>query len=390
MDGDIRQLWQLNKYIWMCLAFVLLYLPVAQAQGSITAPAWVAWTIFGLGLADGAARTYWAYRRGGALPLGWAWFFTYLDLLIISLAVGITGGIQSDLWLLYFVVMIYESLYAAPLTKRLMNVSVCAAYLLATLPDQVSLASPLPPAVYARILATRLFFVVIVSALARRISANALARHRELTLLREQMAAAEERARIAREIHDGLGHALVSSILRLELCARLIGRAPTEAESLLKEEIPALRAAWNEGRDLAFHLRPWEMDASREGGIAESLRRHLGRFAERTGLSVDFQAEAEDWQLRPEAAFGLARIVQEALTNAAKHAQCSAIAVRLIRSSGSLVCTVRDNGKGFAMESAPAGVGLLTMRERAEALGGALRVESAPDSGTTLTVTLPV
>jgi signal transduction histidine kinase len=277
MDGDLRQLWQLNKYIWMCLAFVLFYLPVAQAQGSITSPAWVAWLVFGLGLADGAARTYWAYRRGGTLPLGWAWFFTYLDLLIISLAVGITGGIQSDLWLLYFVVMIYESLYAAPLTKRLMNASVCAAYLLATLPDQVSLASSLPPAVYARILATRLFFVVIVSALARRISANALARHRELTLLREQMAVAEERA----------------------------------------------------------------------------------------------------------------RIVQEALTNAAKHAQCSAIEVRLTRSSGSLVCTVRDDGRGFARESAPAGVGLLTMRERAEALGGTLRVESAPGSGTTITVSLP-
>src|SRR5581483_8493298 len=267
MDSDLRQLWQLNKYLWMCLAFVLLYLPVAQAQGIVTAPACFAWLVFGLGLADGAARTYWGYRRGGALPVGWAWGFTYLDLLLISLAVSITGGLQSDLWLLYFVVMIYESLYAAPLTKRLMDLSVCAAYLLATLPHQPALALSLPPAVYARILATRLFFLVIVSALARRISANALARHQELMLLREQMAAAEERARIAREIHDGLGHALVSSILRLELCARLIGRAPAEAEALLKEEIPALRAAWNEGRDLAFHLRPWEMDASREGGI---------------------------------------------------------------------------------------------------------------------------
>jgi signal transduction histidine kinase len=390
MDSDLRQLWQLNKYLWMCLAFMLLYLPVAQAQGILTAPAWFAWLVFGLGLADGAARTYWAYRRGGTLPVGWAWAFTYLDLLLISLAVGITGGLQSDLWLLYFVVMIYESLYATPLTKRLMNVSVCVSYLLATLPHQTALASSLPPAVYARILATRLFFVVIVSALARRISANALARHQELMLLREQMATAEERARIAREIHDGLGHALVSSILRLELCARLIGRAPAEAEALLKEEIPALRAAWNEGRDLAFHLRPWEMDASREGGIIESLRRHLGRFAERTGLSVDLQAEAGNWKLRPEAAFGLARIVQEALTNAAKHAQGSAITVRLARNAGSLVCTVRDNGRGFAVGNAPVGVGLLTMRERAEALGGTLRIESAPDAGTTITVTLPM
>jgi signal transduction histidine kinase len=132
------------------------------------------------------------------------------------------------------------------------------------------------------------------------------------------------------------------------------------------------------------------MDASREGGIIESLRRHLGRFAERTGLSVDLQAEAGNWKLRPEAAFGLARIVQEALTNAAKHAQGSAITVRLARNAGSLVCTVRDNGRGFAVGNAPVGVGLLTMRERAEALGGTLRIESAPDAGTTITVTLPM
>jgi signal transduction histidine kinase len=386
MDNNRRrELWQVNKYPWMCLAFLLIYLPIAAAQHVFTAPIGAAWGVFGLALVDVASRTVIAYRHDGHLSTYWSWFYTYLDIVLITIAVAITGGIQSDLWLLYFVLMIFESLYVTALIKRLMDLNVTAAYLLATLPQQLHAASALPADVYGRIFATRLFFLITVSALGRRLSANAEARNRELLLLREQMAVAEERARIAREVHDSLGHALVSSILRLELCSRLISREPAEAEAILKAEVPALRAAWNEGRDLAFHLRPWEMDAAGEGGLADTFRRHIGRFAERTGLSVNLSIEGTDWRLRPEVAFGLTRIVQEALTNAARHAQPSVIEVRLARSAqGEIQCTIRDDGKGFDTAVGQTGVGLLAMRERAEALGGTLEVTSAPGAGTTV------
>ncbi|SRR5579884_151435 len=391
MDARTRQLWQINKYLWMSLAFVLIYLPIAQQQHLLRVPVWAAWVLFGLALADGGGRTYLAYRRGGNLTDSWAWFFTYLDIALISASIGVTGGIESDLWLLYFVVMTFESLFATPQAKHRIDVTIIAAYLLAALPYQLVSPPPaIPTLVFVRIMASRLFFLVVVGALGRRISANAAARNQELLLLREQMATGEERARIAREIHDGLGHALVSSILRLELCARLIPKAPEEAQTILKEEIPALRAAWNEGRDLAFHLRPWEMDAAREDGLVDTLRRHIGRFAERTGLAVDLKVEGEDWRLRPEAAFGLMRIVQEALTNAAKHALPSVIEITLARAPrGSLTCVIRDDGKGFDVGAQHIGVGLLAMRERAEALGGELAITSALDAGTTITVTLP-
>jgi signal transduction histidine kinase len=267
---------------------------------------------------------------------------------------------------------------------------VSVAYLLATLPYQNSQTPPpIPHADYWRIFITRLFFLILVSALARRISANVAARNREIALLHEQKMLADDRARIAREIHDGLGHAMVSSILRLELCSRLIRKAPEEAEAILKEEVPALRAAWNEGRDLAFHLRPWEVtNAGSE--LVETLRRHIGRFAERTGLVVELKAEEAAGRLRPHAAFGLTRIVQEALTNAAKHAEATTIEVTLAPlPSGGVTCTIRDNGKGFAADAEPSGLGLATMRDRAEALGGTLRVHSAPGSGTEIVVTLP-
>jgi signal transduction histidine kinase len=391
MDSNRRrELWQINKYLWMCMAFVLVYLLIATAQHLFTAPLWVAWSVFGLAVADGGSRTLLAYRRGGTLPDSLSWAYTFLDLALISAAIGITGGLGSDLWLLYFVVMIFESLYAAPLSKRLMDGSVSAAYLLATLPHQLHAAPPLSLAVYARILGSRLFFIILVSALGRRLSANAAARSRELMLLREQMAATEERARIAREVHDGLGHALVSSILRLELCARLIPRAPEEAEAILKAEVPALRAAWNEGRDLAFHLRPWEMDSYGAESLADILRRQIGRFAERTGLSVNLEVAGDDWKLRPETAFGLMRIVQEALTNAARHAQPTRIEVRLDRpAKGWVRCAIQDDGRGFEMTGGQTGVGLLAMRERAEALGGTLEITSAPGAGTTLRATVP-
>ncbi|HLV81677.1 MAG TPA: sensor histidine kinase, partial [Chthonomonadaceae bacterium] len=220
-------------------------------------------------------------------------------------------------------------------------------------------------------------FLILVSAIGRRISENAEAHSRELLLLREQRAAAEERARIAREVHDGLGHALVSSILRLELCARLLRCAPDEAETILQEEIPALRAAWNEGRDLAFHLRPWESEVAPEEDLPAILRRHLGRFAERTGLRINLQAQERDWRLSPPVMFGLMRIVQEALTNVARHAQATTIEVTLSATpQGGIVCAVCDDGKGFSAAEPSSGFGMRSMRERAEALGGAFSISS--------------
>ncbi|HLK61311.1 MAG TPA: sensor histidine kinase [Chthonomonadaceae bacterium] len=385
---DLQALWQINKYLWMTLAFLLVYLPIARWQGILKLSGWQAAGLFALALLDGGTRSYLAYRRGGFLPDLWAWCFTGLDILLLSCAVHFTGGLQSDLWLVYFVVLIFESLYATPLQKRLLNIAITLAYLAAALPTQY-FEAPLPWPAFARIFLSRLFFLILTSSLARRISRNVQERDRELSLLREQMATAEERGRIAREVHDGLGHALVSIILRLELSMRLIRKAPEEAEAILKEEIPALRSAWNEGRDLAFHLRPWESGAGDES-LTEMLRRHIGRFAERTGLRVDFKVTGSERKLGPAETFGLTRIVQEALTNAAKHAEATSIEVLLafpLRSG--VVCTVRDNGVGFVPEERRGGFGLQAMRDRAEALGGSLSFESAPGSGVEIIVTLP-
>ena len=388
----VRTLWQINKYLWMTLGFLLVYMLVAGYQGMVRVPMAQAWLLFALALADGAARTVLAWRRAGILSDTPARLFTALDILLVSLAIHITGGLESDLWLVYFVVMIFELMFSTRQQRLLIVGGVCGAYLWATLPTQLAGIPPAPsPAAYARILISRIFFLVLVGSLSRRISRNALDHDRELSVLREQMATSDERARIAREVHDGLGHSLVSVILRLELCQRLLHRAPEEADTLLREEIVSLRAAWNESRDLAFHLHPWERQTTIEA-LPDTLRRHLSRFAERTGVTAELQVDDPLRPLASEALFGLIRIVQEALTNAAKHAQAHRIEV-LLSSSGAttplLTCTITDDGIGFDPALAASGMGLKNMQQRAQALGGAMEIVSTPGGGVKIIVRLP-
>lgn len=373
------KLWSTDKYIWGTLAFALAYIPVAVWRHLLTAPAWTLWVLIAAATVNGIIRTY----------RGWHWIHTVFDIGFLAAAIGITSGLESDLWLLYFVATISESLYAS--SKRVLIVlsSIIVTYILATLPHQIGIA-PLPWAEYIFILGSRLFFLFMVGTYGRRISFNAEERNRELLLLREQLATGEERARIAREVHDGLGHAIVSIILRLELCLRLMRRAPDEAEEILKEEIPAIRAAWSQGRDLAFHLRPWESEIGEKGQFIDSLRQLIGRFAERTGIQITFKTEGETDNISAAQAFGLTRIIQEALTNAAKHAEASAIEISLARTTKRVIdLCISDNGKGFDRTLLQTGFGLQAMEERVNALNGTFHLESQTGVGTKLMVSLP-
>jgi signal transduction histidine kinase len=380
VDERIIKGWQTNKYLWMTLLFVAVYVPFASRQGKLSVSIPLAYGLFALALINGAIRTWSAWTLGGANDDRRSWVFNLIDMALISVGVYITGGIESDLWLLYMVLFISEALYATHMQTRLVLAILCLCYLTVTLPAQWS-------ASYALTLASRLFFLILVARFARRLAYNREERNRELAALREQIAASEERARIAREVHDGLGHALVSIILRLELSLRLLKKDPSQTEEILKEEIPALRAAWNEGRDLAFHLRPWESDPA---GFVPGLRRHLSRFAERTGIAVEMQFSQEKISLPAEMEMGLTRILQEALTNIAKHARATGVSVHITMEGRRLRCVVRDNGVGFAVEAEDKGFGLNAMRERAERLGGQFQLSSRSEGGTTIEVTLPL
>ncbi len=384
-----REILQVDKYLWLNLLFVFAYIFIAQAQGLATVPAWSLWALFLIAFSNAAVRSFLRVRRGDARLGLISQLFVTIDILLLSVGILVTSGLKSDLWLIYFIAMLSHSLYVRTSQVAFIAGLIVLSYPLATLPSQWE-ANGMPWSVYFTTLGLRLFYVLIIGTYTRRIWMNEEVRAKELQSLRERMATGEERARIAREIHDGLGHSLVSVILRLELCQKLLKRAPEEAEALLKEEIPALRDAWNEGRDLAFHLHPWESETGNDSDLTETLRRLVGRFSSRTGLCIDFLSEGEEKNLRSSTAFGLTRIVQEALTNAVKHANATKIEVGLkFLQDGGILCSIRDNGTGFEGEQAQSGFGLQAMRERAQSFGGSMEMKSSPSSGTEVKVTLP-
>jgi two-component system, NarL family, sensor histidine kinase UhpB len=140
-------------------------------------------------------------------------------------------------------------------------------------------------------------------------------------------------------------------------------------------------------RRLAVDLRPKALD---DFGLVAALERLTDNFREQTGLSVDFVTGLDDEPLPSETATALYRIVQEALTNVIKHSRAGSVSILVTRKNEQVAVVIEDDGVGFDPERSPDGFGIQGMRERIELLGGSLRVESGPETGTTLAVEVPL
>jgi signal transduction histidine kinase len=210
----------------------------------------------------------------------------------------------------------------------------------------------------------------------------------QLQQSRGQLVAAreEERRRLRRDLHDGLGPSLGAVVLRIDTARNLTaaGRAE-EADRVLRQARDDVAAALGDVRRLVHELRPPALD---DLGLAGAVRQQAERLlAPRTAVSVEGDVATGDLPAAVEVA--AYRIVSEALTNVARHAQATACRVELLRDDDhSLVVTVTDDGRGIA-EDAPVGVGLLSMPERAAELGGRCTVECPPDGGTVVRAVLP-
>jgi signal transduction histidine kinase len=205
-------------------------------------------------------------------------------------------------------------------------------------------------------------------------------RSREQLLIGQE----EERRRIQRDLHDGLGPVLASMRMRLEAC---LDQAEQHAPALVAplEQLDALIGqASSDIRRLVYNLRPPALD---QLGLVGALRQHIGRFRRETGLYVEFSA-SEGLPLSAAAEVALYRMVQEALNNTYKHAQATSMSVELMRLGEALLLQISDNGTGGAVEGN--GTGLRSLRERAELLDGTLVLHSQPGAGTTLEIYLPV
>jgi signal transduction histidine kinase len=203
----------------------------------------------------------------------------------------------------------------------------------------------------------------------------------------EELAIAEERARIAREIHDGVAQSLAFSALKLDLVTRLLESDRDKAELELSHIKTTLRELIKEVRRSIFALRP--VDLERHGFI-ETLRRFCQDYSQQNGIAAEFHCEhLPQLTLKSEAV--LFRIFQEAMHNVAKHAAATKVEVRLgLGPDGQTFITVSDNGKGFDESlvgdrvTSAGGLGLKQMRERIESRGGTFCVSTAPQTGTTV------
>jgi signal transduction histidine kinase len=232
----------------------------------------------------------------------------------------------------------------------------------------------------------------VLSALARQIgtAVHALRLTLDLVESRERLVAAreEERRRIRRDLHDGLGPTLAAIGLRAELTADLAGRDPAAAAAVLDELRSDVGAALADIRRLVDGLRPPALD---ELGLVGALRQQAGRLGPEPSVEVAASDALPDLPAAVEvAAF---RIATEAMTNAARHSGARRCNVRLTAANGadgrSLVVAVEDDGRGLPRRVLP-GIGLISMRERAEEVGGTCAVESTPGSGTRIVARLPL
>lgn len=193
----------------------------------------------------------------------------------------------------------------------------------------------------------------------------------------------EERARVARDLHDEVNQSLTGLLLRLEAVREA---APPELEPELAETRSLANQAMQELLSLARQLRPTALDdlglAAAIAGQVEQLRR--------SGLEAELGAEGDFSDLNGDVQLVVYRVAQEALTNAARHSEAQRIAVSLRRAGREVELKVSDDGRGFAFEQSERGLGIGGMRERALLIGAELTIESRPDRGTTIRLTVSV
>lgn len=232
------------------------------------------------------------------------------------------------------------------------------------------------------------FYVLMLAAVAVATAGDLIQLRRANTELQQlraaeaERAAAEERARLAREIHDGMAQEL--------WLARLTTGSLVESTSLAGEDRKTvdrldgiLDRALSEARQAIVTLQP-----GADERFGELLRRYVDDYADHFGMDIECVADA-DATPAPHAQAQLLRICREALNNARRHADASVVRVRLTSDADQISLTVADNGSGFDPTRVKAGFGLDSMHQRAEALGARLDIQSAPRDGTRVIVTLP-
>jgi len=203
----------------------------------------------------------------------------------------------------------------------------------------------------------------------------------------------DERTRIACEIHDGLVQTLVGVNLKMQRVRELVTEDPRKGLTLLDQTTVELKHAIKEAREVVYNLRPGQYDHL---ALIPALSNYLTAYEREHRIRTEFQGKGDESLLDPKAKVFVFRMVQEALSNVAKHANATKVVVKVHLNKGVLEASVSDNGQGFDVPSESQKYeqldhfGVRSMMERARMLGGNVQWVSQPRSGTKVEITVPL
>lgn len=325
--------------------------------------------------------------------------YTAIEILLI-LSTGITRIRAIRLFPLLYLILVIRSCLIFELPGRLVVTSLSFTLFLMTLMRRFSRLSAPPlvqerlrfiPLSYGLLFGLSLVFVLLLmnAIISERQSREKLAiandQLRQYALRIENQATLQERTRIAREIHDSLGHSLTALNLQLETALKLWQSNPVKAQTFLAQ-------AKNLGSQALQDVRQSVSTMRRDPLQGRSLEIAIASLAQdfhRTGILPTVHVQLTD-SIPTDVSTAIYRIVQEALTNISKYASPTEVKIQLIATTTNLELTVQDNGRGFNLEQNTTGFGLQSMRDRTVALGGKFNINSTPGQGCTITANIPI
>lgn len=209
---------------------------------------------------------------------------------------------------------------------------------------------------------------------------------RQYALKIENQATLEERNRIAREIHDSLGHSLTALNLQLETAVKLFPSNPTKAQMFLAR---AKELGSKALQDVRHSVSAMRYHPLQEQSLEQAINILAEDFHRSNGILILCQINLE-YPLSTDISTALYRITQESLTNISKYANASEVQIQLTTKNGILRLIIQDNGRGFDLKQNTTGFGLQSMRDRTLGIGGELQINSAYGSGCQITVEIPL
>ncbi len=326
--------------------------------------------------------------------------YTAIEILLI-LSTGMTRIRAIRLFPLLHLILVIRSCLIFQLPGRLAVTSLSFTLFLLTVMRRFQRISAPPllqerlrfvPLSFALLFGLSLVFVLLLmnAAISERQSREKLAiandQLRQYALRIENQATLQERTRIAREIHDSLGHSLTALNLQLEIALKLWQSNPTKAQTFLAQAKNLGSQALQEVRQSVSTMRS---DPLQGRSLEIAIATLAQDFHRSTGILPDYQIQIAH-SIPSDVSRAVYRIVQEALTNISKYAQSTEVKIQLHGNATNLLLIIEDNGTGFNLSQNTTGFGLQSMRDRTVALGGYFNINSTPGQGCTITANIPL